>query len=260
MWRSPSQARCATCMAGRPRRHALLAEHTRLPMLADSEALLENAFHPGGVPGQGIHERRNGTDRHAGLADGARWVLTVVSELNLGSIGGASEPGSGRTCCAGPPAHSTPPASRRRRTQPAFEALDRDPAAEVRLHVSADRSAHRARTVGQHRQPHDRLASAAGSSAGHDPAPARSMTSAVQPEAAATTGRPRHVLEHLRRERVGQERAGRAASRRRSGLRRAAREARTREATGEADRCAAPGLGALLELGALRPSPTIRNS
>jgi GNAT superfamily N-acetyltransferase len=76
-----------------PGHNALLAEHTRLPMLQDSEALLENAFTPAAFRGQGIMSAAMAQIATQASQMGARWVLTVVSELNLGSIRGCIRAG-----------------------------------------------------------------------------------------------------------------------------------------------------------------------
>jgi hypothetical protein len=76
-----------------PEHNPLLEAHTHLPTLKHGEALLENAFTPTAFRGQGIMS--------AGMAEiaaqaaqlGARWVLTVVSELNLASIKGCTRAG-----------------------------------------------------------------------------------------------------------------------------------------------------------------------
>jgi hypothetical protein len=71
----------------------LLAEHTHLPTLEHSEALLENAFTPAGFRGQGIMSAAMAQIAAEASKLGARWVLTVVSELNLASIKGCVRAG-----------------------------------------------------------------------------------------------------------------------------------------------------------------------
>jgi hypothetical protein len=73
--------------------NALLAEHTRLTTLKDSEALLENAFTPVAFRGQGIMSAAMTEIAAQASQLGARWVLTVVSELNLASIKGCIRAG-----------------------------------------------------------------------------------------------------------------------------------------------------------------------
>jgi RimJ/RimL family protein N-acetyltransferase len=62
-------------------------------MLRDSEALLENAFTPAAFRGQGIMSAAMAQIATQASQMGARWVLTVVSELNLGSIRGCIRAG-----------------------------------------------------------------------------------------------------------------------------------------------------------------------
>jgi hypothetical protein len=76
-----------------PEHNALLAEHTRLPTLQDSEALLENAFTPAAFRGQGIMSAAMAQIAARASELGARWVLTVVSEPNLASIKGCIRAG-----------------------------------------------------------------------------------------------------------------------------------------------------------------------
>jgi RimJ/RimL family protein N-acetyltransferase len=76
-----------------PDHNALLAEHTRLPALQDSEALLENAFTPAAFRGQGIMSAAMAQIAARASALGARWVLTVVAEPNLASIKGCIRAG-----------------------------------------------------------------------------------------------------------------------------------------------------------------------
>ena len=76
-----------------PEHNEVLAEHTRLPMLQDSEALLENAFTPAAFRGQSIMSAAMAQIAAQASELGARWVLTVVSELNLASIKGCIRAG-----------------------------------------------------------------------------------------------------------------------------------------------------------------------
>jgi RimJ/RimL family protein N-acetyltransferase len=76
-----------------PEHNALLAEHTHLPTLKNSEALLENAFTPTAFRGQGIMSAAMAQIAARASELGARWVLTVVSEPNLASIKGCIRAG-----------------------------------------------------------------------------------------------------------------------------------------------------------------------
>jgi hypothetical protein len=76
-----------------PEHNALLAEHTSLPMLEEAEALLENAFTPAAFRGQGIMSAAMAQIAAQASQMGARWVLTVVRELNLGAMTGCVRAG-----------------------------------------------------------------------------------------------------------------------------------------------------------------------
>jgi RimJ/RimL family protein N-acetyltransferase len=76
-----------------PEHGRLLETHTSLPVPEHREALLENAFTPAAFRGQGIMSAAMAEIAARASTLGARWVLTVVSELNAASIKGCRKAG-----------------------------------------------------------------------------------------------------------------------------------------------------------------------
>jgi hypothetical protein len=76
-----------------PEDNGWLGEHSSLPQPKPGEALLENAYTPAAFRGLGIMSAAMAEVASHGSELGARWVLTVVSELNLPSIKGCLNAG-----------------------------------------------------------------------------------------------------------------------------------------------------------------------